>query len=210
MSESEKLQQTIGGFETEVATLETDIATLEQQLITATTTAETAIATAERRADKASQAAAVDAEQERQRLATSLTRKRLALQAATADLQTARHGLTASQRGADLVELATLIDGVAASAAAVDDEPLSPAAWATLRVQIDQSQSHFRRAGGQGLLFGADLVAMHKGVMSAYTLVTSLAVKPTPTGGNGVEIPRLVEMLRIPRAHARVRELGSN
>lgn len=208
MSETEKLQQTITEFETEVAQLETDIATLEQQLATATTTAETAVATAERRADKASQKAAVDAEQERARLTTALGRKRLALTAATADLQTARHGLTASQKAAEIVRLQAQLDELTVVAAAVDAEPTNLNAWVELKQRADEAQRVYRRAGGKGSLLN-DVRNMAVRLMEAQSRSVDWALqqgdRPSP-----IEIPTMAELLRVQRAQGLARELAPN
>lgn len=208
MSETEKLQQTITEFETEAAQLERAVAELEQQLATAITAAETAVATAERRADKASQKAAVDAEQERSRLATALGRKRLALTAATADLQTARHGLTASQQAAEIVRLQAQLDELTVVAAAVDAEPTNLNAWVELKQRADEAQRVYRRAGGKGSLLN-DVRNMAVRLMEAQTRSVDWALqqgdRPSP-----IEIPTMAELLRVQRAQGLALALAPN
>lgn len=205
MSETEKLTQTISEFETEVAGLTADIADLEQQLVTATTTAETAIATAERRADKASQAAAVDAEQACQRLATALGRKRLALTAAGADLAAARHGLEQAKRGALYIQLQAALDELTVRAAAVDDDPTDLAAWADLRTAMVATQARFRAAGGKGTLTD-DPLQLYKHKLAAITTQIDWVMRE-PGRPLPVAVPRMVDLLRLDRARGLAREL---
>lgn len=210
MTQTETLQQTVTEFENEVATLTAGIADLEQQLATATQAAELAIVAAERQPGKATERAAVDAEQERQRLATALGRKRLALEAATADLQAARENLAASQKGAGLVELQTLLDEIALTAAAVDDRPTDFDAWDRLKQQMDVAARLYRSSGGQIPLFSGDLSAMAKAIFDGYSVAVATATKTAPTGPRDMEIPRLLDLLRLNRARGLVRELGGN
>lgn len=210
MTQTETLQQTVTEFENEVTGLTSDIAELEQQIVAATSAAESAIVEAERRPSKATQKAAVDAEQERSRLATALGRKQLALEAATADLQAARQNLAASQKGAGLVELQTLLDEIALTAAAVDDAPTDFDAWARLKQQLEAAVRLYRAAGGQTPLFNGDLSAMAKAIFDGYSVAVVTATKMAPTGPRDMEIPRLLDLLRFNRARGLVRELGGN
>lgn len=204
MTETEKLQRTIAEFESEVAGLTADVAHLEQQLVIATTTAEQAIAAAERRADDATQAAAVDAEQERQRLATSLTRKRLALAAAASDLAAARHGLEAAQAAAQVIRLGALVDEIAVAAGAIDDTPTDPALWGELKRLTSHAQSIYQQCGGRST-FIDDPAAIRARLWGAHAVVVDWAIGQRNQAP--AEIPKMATLLGLPRAAGLVREL---
>jgi predicted nucleic acid-binding Zn-ribbon protein len=208
VSESEKLQQTIAEFESEVAGLTADVADLEQRLVVATSEAEQAIAAAERRADDDAQSAAVDAEQERQRLAQSLSRKKIALQAATNDLATARHGLAAARWAARFVQLQSLLDEIGAAAVAIDGAPMVADGWATLKQLTDHAQNIYREAGGRST-FVDDPAAIRARLWSAHAVIVDAAMgsrgqSPTP-------IPTMATLLGLDRAAGLLKELmGAN
>lgn len=206
MTETEKSTRTIAEFENEVEQLTADVADLEQRLSTATVAAEQAIATAERRADDSATAAAVDAEDERDRLAAALSRRRLALTAATADLQAARHGLTESQKAAAFVKLQTILDSLTFACVAIDENPTEPSSWATINELISQAQSIWVSLGGRTRL-------IEKPAAVRGRLWASLGVHVDWALGLRKEelkpVPSLGALLELPSAAGRVREMMS-
>lgn len=205
MTETEKLESKITEYEAEAAQLAADIVIVEQQLSTATQTAEAAIAQAERRgADDATQATAVDAEQERQRLATALSRKRLALSAALDDLHGARAALVASRRAGELVELQTQLDRVQLVCAQIDTDPIDADLWGELAELATLANSAFYNSGGKARLLPAPADVRGKlfGAISGRIdwACGKRAAAPVP-------IPRLFDLVELLRARGLVREL---
>lgn len=213
MTETEKLQQQVAEFETEVAGLTGGVTDLTQRLATATRIAEVAIALAERREgngirypddDATYQADAVDAEQQRIALETQLTRKRLAVAAALDDLQSARRSLAAAKAAARFVQLQSVLDELTAAAAAVDTAPTEPAVWSDLMRLVGQAQALYRECGGS-TNFVDDPAAARGRLWGAHAVVVDWAIglrSQTPA-----TVPTMAVLLGLPRAAGLVREL---
>lgn len=204
MTETQKATMTISEYEREVEQLTADVADLEQRLSTATTTAEAAIATAERRADDSATAAAVDAEDERDRLAAALSRRRLALTAATADLQAARHGLDASQKAAAFVKLQTILDSLTFACVAIDEDPTFLDNWVTLNELIASAAPIYVSLGGKGRLLESAVWARGR-LFAAHGSRIDWAMGSRAESPK--EIPAMANLLGLPTAQGAVREM---
>lgn len=204
MTETQKLQTSIAEFETETVNLTADVAELQQRLAAATRAAESAIAAAERRSDDVTQAAAVDAEQQRIALEKALTRKRLALAAALDDLQSARRALAAATAAARFVQLQSVLDELTAAAAAVDVAPTDPAVWSVLKRLADQAQGIYRECGGS-TNFVDDPAAARGRLWGAHAVVVDWALGQRSQAP--ATVPTMAALLGLPRAAGLVREL---
>ena len=104
-----------------------------------------------------------------------------------------------------LVTLQSALDELGAVAAAVDDDPVSPEAWADLRAAFLSAQGHFRAAGGKGTLTD-DPLLLQKPKLAAITTLVDWAMRE-PGRPAPVDVPRLADLMRLDRARGLCREL---
>lgn len=205
MSESERLAATIAEYETEQTTLVTELQALAERVKAAEVAADAAAAHAGRHPSPEADAASTAAEEERQALESQIRRKRAALAACERDLSTARHGLAASRRAAQFVQIQTVLDEIAARCLVIQEDPLQPALWGELAEQVALAKRLWVTAGGRSNDWIGDVLWAKNKLHNALSLHCDWAI------GKRVEspppIPIMSELMQLQRANGFAKEL---